>query len=142
MSHARGQPGSSAFVSSTTFTEAAQERNIEAGLDYRREVPAMPVKIPDTLPAMGILESENIFVMGENRAGHQDIRPLRVAILNLMPTKIATETQLLRLLGNTPLQVEVELLHMDSHTPGTRRPSTCSSTTRPSRKSGSSGSTA
>jgi homoserine O-succinyltransferase len=76
----------------------------------------MPVKIPDTLPAMGILESENIFVMGEHRAQHQDIRPLRVAILNLMPTKITTETQLLRLLGNTPLQVEVELLHMDSHT--------------------------
>jgi homoserine O-succinyltransferase len=75
----------------------------------------MPVKIPDTLPAMGILESENIFVMGENRALHQDIRPLRLAILNLMPTKIVTETQLLRLLGNTPLQVEIELLHMESH---------------------------
>src|SRR5512143_1116278 len=75
----------------------------------------MPVKIPDTLPAMGILESENIFVMGEERARHQDIRPLRVAILNLMPTKIATETQLLRLLGNTPLQVEVTLLHTASH---------------------------
>jgi homoserine O-succinyltransferase/O-acetyltransferase len=75
----------------------------------------MPVKIPDTLPAMGILESENIFVMGENRALHQDIRPLRLAILNLMPTKIVTETQLLRLLGNSALQVEVELLHMESH---------------------------
>jgi len=75
----------------------------------------MPVKIPDSLPAMGILESENIFVMGENRAQHQDIRPLRLAILNLMPTKIVTETQLLRLLGNTPLQVEIELLHMESH---------------------------
>jgi homoserine O-succinyltransferase len=75
----------------------------------------MPVKIPDTLPAMGILESENIFVMGENRALRQDIRPLRLAILNLMPTKILTETQLLRLLGNTPLQVEIELLHMESH---------------------------
>lgn len=75
----------------------------------------MPVKIPDTLPATGILESENIFVMGENRARHQDIRPLRIAILNLMPTKINTETQLLRLLGNTPLQVEIDLLHMDSH---------------------------
>jgi homoserine O-succinyltransferase len=75
----------------------------------------MPVKIPDTLPAMGILESENIFVMGENRASHQDIRPLRLAILNLMPTKVVTETQLLRLLGNTPLQVEIELLHMESH---------------------------
>ncbi len=75
----------------------------------------MPVKIPDSLPAMGILESENIFVMGENRAQHQDIRPLKVAILNLMPTKIVTETQLLRLLGNTPLQVEVQLLRMESH---------------------------
>jgi len=75
----------------------------------------MPVKIPDTLPAMGILESENIFVMGENRAMRQDIRPLRIAILNLMPTKIATETQLLRLLGNSPLQVEIELFHMGSH---------------------------
>lgn len=76
----------------------------------------MPVKIPDTLPAMGILESENIFVMGENRALRQDIRPLRLAILNLMPTKIVTETQLLRLLGNSPLQVEIQLLHMESHT--------------------------
>jgi len=75
----------------------------------------MPVKIPDTLPATGILESENIFVMGERRALHQDIRPLRIAILNLMPTKINTETQLLRLLGNTPIQVEIELLHMDTH---------------------------
>ena len=75
----------------------------------------MPVKIPDSLPAMGILESENIFVMGENRALHQDIRALRLAILNLMPTKIVTETQLLRLLGNSPLQVEIQLLHMESH---------------------------
>ncbi len=75
----------------------------------------MPVKIPDTLPARAVLESENIFVMGENRALHQDIRPLRVGILNLMPTKITTETQLLRLLGNSPLQVEIKLLHMDSH---------------------------
>lgn len=75
----------------------------------------MPVKIPDSLPARGILESENIFVMGENRALHQDIRPLRIAILNLMPTKILTETQLLRLLGNSPLQVEIALLHMETH---------------------------
>jgi homoserine O-succinyltransferase len=75
----------------------------------------MPVKIPETLPAKNILENENIFVMGENRALHQDIRPLQLAILNLMPTKIATETQLLRLLGNTPLQVDITLLHMDSH---------------------------
>lgn len=76
----------------------------------------MPVKIPDSLPAAGILQNENIFVMGEDRAFHQDIRPLRLAILNLMPTKIATETQLLRLLGNSPLQVEIDLLHMASHT--------------------------
>ena len=75
----------------------------------------MPVRIPETLPARAVLESENIFVMGEERARHQDIRPLRVAILNLMPTKIATETQLLRLLGNSPLQVEVTLLHTVSH---------------------------
>ncbi len=75
----------------------------------------MPVRIPETLPARAVLESENIFVMGEERARHQDIRPLKVAILNLMPTKIATETQLLRLLGNTPLQVEVTLLHTATH---------------------------
>ena len=90
----------------------------------------MPVKIPDTLPAMGVLESENIFVMGENRALHQDIRPLRLAILNLMPTKVVTETQLLRLLGNTPLQVEIELLHMESHEAKNTPPSTSWSTTR------------
>ena len=71
----------------------------------------MPVKIPSPLPARAILENENVFIMGEERAEHQDIRPLRVAILNLMPTKIATETQLLRLLGNSALQVDVTLLH-------------------------------
>ena len=75
----------------------------------------MPVKVPATLPARGILEAESVFLMDEARALHQDIRPLRIALLNLMPTKIATETQLLRLLGNTPLQVEVTLLHMASH---------------------------
>jgi len=75
----------------------------------------MPVKIPDSLPARGVLESENIFVMDEHRAAHQDIRPMRVAILNLMPLKISTETQLLRLLGNSPLQVEITLLQMESH---------------------------
>ena len=67
----------------------------------------MPVKIQDNLPAISILREENIFVMPASRAGHQDIRPLHIAILNLMPTKVVTETQLLRLLGNTPLQVEV-----------------------------------
>ncbi len=71
----------------------------------------MPVKIPTTLPARATLERENIFIMDEERATHQDIRALRVAILNLMPTKIATETQLLRLLSNSALQVEVTLLH-------------------------------
>src|SRR5262245_51815399 len=71
----------------------------------------MPVKIPTTLPARATLEQENIFVMDEERATHQDIRALRVAILNLMPTKITTETQLLRLLSNSALQVEVTLLH-------------------------------
>jgi homoserine O-succinyltransferase/O-acetyltransferase len=70
----------------------------------------MPVRIPTTLPARVILERENIFVMGHERAEQQDIRPLRVAILNLMPTKIETETQLLRLLGNSALQVEISLL--------------------------------
>lgn len=75
----------------------------------------MPVKIPTTLPARATLEQENIFVMDEERAIHQDIRPLRVAILNLMPTKIATETQLLRLLSNSALQVEVTLLHTATH---------------------------
>jgi homoserine O-succinyltransferase len=75
----------------------------------------MPVKIPTTLPARAILENENVFVMDEDRAAHQDIRPLRVAILNLMPTKIATETQLLRLLSNSALQVEVTLLHTASY---------------------------
>lgn len=76
----------------------------------------MPVKISDTLPARRILESENIFVMGETRASHQDIRPLQICILNLMPTKIETETQLCRLLGNTPLQVNITLLHPASYT--------------------------
>ncbi len=75
----------------------------------------MPIKIPDQLPATEILKSENIFVMDEDRAVHQDIRPLKIAILNLMPTKIATETQLLRLLGNTALQVEVTLVRTSSY---------------------------
>ena len=75
----------------------------------------MPVKIPSTLPARQVLEGENVFVMGEERAETQDIRPMRVVILNLMPTKVATETQLVRLLGNTALQVDVTLLHTATH---------------------------
>lgn len=76
----------------------------------------MPIKIPDSLPAKEILSGENIFVMDDSLAFHQDIRPLRIAILNLMPTKETTETQLLRLIGNSPLQVDVTLLHPRSHT--------------------------
>lgn len=75
----------------------------------------MPVKIPSSLPARATLEGENVFVMGEERAARQDIRPMRVAILNLMPTKIATETQILRLLGNSALQVDVTLLRTATH---------------------------
>ena len=75
----------------------------------------MPIRIPDALPATEILEGENIFVMTEFRALHQHIRPLRVLILNLMPTKIATETQLMRKLSNTPLQIQVDLLRTKSH---------------------------
>ena len=75
----------------------------------------MPIKITDKLPSKDILEGENIFVMTENRATHQDIRPLRLLILNLMPTKIVTETQLLRKLANTPLQIEIEFLQTISY---------------------------
>ena len=75
----------------------------------------MPIKIQSDLPAVKILEKENIFVMTEKRAATQDIRPLKIAIVNLMPTKEVTETQLLRLLGNTPLQIEISLVHMASH---------------------------
>lgn len=75
----------------------------------------MPIKIPDGLPAREILENENILVMNEGRAQHQDIRPLRIAILNLMPTKITTETQLIRLLSGSSLQIELTLLGTASH---------------------------
>lgn len=75
----------------------------------------MPIKIPNDLPARPILESEHIFVMTETRALTQDIRPLKIALVNLMPTKIATETQILRCLANTPLQIEVSLIHTKSY---------------------------
>lgn len=75
----------------------------------------MPVNVPDKLPAVETLENENVFVMTESQAIHQDIRPLKVVILNLMPLKIATETHILRLLSNTPLQVEIVLLHTEDH---------------------------
>lgn len=77
----------------------------------------MPIRIPNNLPAREVLESENIFVMTEARAESQQIRPLRIGLLNLMPTKITTETQLSRLLGNTPLQVELFLIQVSSHQP-------------------------
>ena len=75
----------------------------------------MPIRIPNDLPAASVLERENIFIMKEGRAAHQDIRPLRIAILNLMPKKIETETQLLRLLGNSPLQVDIDLMQVSGH---------------------------
>ena len=75
----------------------------------------MPIRIPNDLPAAAALQQENIFVMPRDRAMTQDIRPLEIVLLNLMPTKIATETQLSRLLGNTPLQVNLELMHTSSH---------------------------
>ncbi len=75
----------------------------------------MPINIPASLPANSLLQKENIFVMEEERATHQDIRPLKIAILNLMPKKIETETQLLRLLSNSPLQIDLELLQTASH---------------------------
>jgi len=81
----------------------------------------MPLNISDNLPAVKILEEENIFVMKETRALHQDIRPLQILIFNLMPVKITTETQILRLLSNTPLQVEITLIftkmHLSKNTP-------------------------
>lgn len=75
----------------------------------------MPIKIPNQLPATGVLRRENIFVMTETRAVTQDIRPLQILLLNLMPTKVDTETQLARVLGNTPLQIELELIAPQSH---------------------------
>jgi homoserine O-succinyltransferase len=82
----------------------------------------MPIKIPVQLPAAHILESENIFVMDADRAYKQDIRPLKILILNLMPLKIVTETQLLRLLGNTALQVEVDFIYTASYVPHNTKP--------------------
>ncbi len=77
----------------------------------------MPLKLPDLLPAIDLLKEENIFVMNDSRAVSQDIRPLRIAILNLMPVKITTETDLIRLLSNTPLQMEICFMKLKSHTP-------------------------
>ena len=76
----------------------------------------MPLRLPDKLPAIDFLKDENIFVLGNERANSQDIRPLRIAILNLMPLKITTETDLVRLLSNTPLQLDVHLMKVKAHT--------------------------
>ena len=85
------------------------------GTIFHFEVSKMPIKIPNDLPAAGVLQQENIFVMTQTRAVQQDIRPLEIVLLNLMPTKIVTETQLSRLLGNTPLQVNLTLMHTSTH---------------------------
>ena len=77
----------------------------------------MPLRLPDRLPAIDLLKKENIFVMDDTRAHRQDIRPLRIVILNLMPLKITTETDLVRLLSNTPLQLEISFMKLKSHTP-------------------------
>ena len=95
----------------------------------------MPVNIPDNLPATETLTNENIFVMRQDRAAHQDIRTLKIAILNLMPTKISTETQILRLIGNSPLQVDITLFLPETHQPKntqhTKRTTTRRSHTNP-----------
>ena len=75
----------------------------------------MPINVPDQLPAIELLQKENIFIMDESRASHQDIRPLKIIIVNLMPVKITTETDLIRLLSNTPLQIEIDFLRMKGH---------------------------
>ena len=75
----------------------------------------MPLNIPDRLPAIELLQKENIFVIDETRASHQDIRPLKIVILNLMPLKITTETDLLRVLSNSPLQIQIDFLKIKDH---------------------------
>ena len=76
----------------------------------------MPLNLPDKLPAIDLLKEENIFVIDNSRASSQDIRPLKIVVLNLMPIKITTETDLIRLLSNSPLQIEVSLMKLKSHT--------------------------
>ena len=88
-----------------THTYKSERRHIE-----------MPIRLPDKLPAIEFLKKENIFVLGDERANSQDIRPLKIAILNLMPLKITTETDLIRLLSNSPLQLEVQFMKVKAHT--------------------------
>lgn len=94
----------------------------------------MPIKIPKTLPAYKTLTDENVFVITDERAAKQDIRPLKVAIVNLMPTTVDTEIQLLRLLGNSPLQVDITFLHMGSHASRNAPPGHLEKFYAPSRK--------
>jgi homoserine O-succinyltransferase/O-acetyltransferase len=91
----------------------------------------MPIRLPETLPAFAILDAEGVMVMGEDRAARQDIRPLQIALLNLMPEKILTETQFARLIGATPLQIELTLVRMSEHTPKTAAPEHMESFYRP-----------
>lgn len=84
----------------------------------------MPIKVPNNLPAIDILSQENVFVMTDTRAMTQDIRPLKILLLNLMPTKIVTETQLTRLLGNTPIQIELSFSRQPATRQATRRRNT------------------
>ena len=117
----RARQGECGFVAGSVLRRTRPKQNASSTLYCDAYQPflsleeIMPIKIPNNLPAVKTLESENIFVMTETRAITQDIRPLKILILNLMPKKIETETQFARLLGNTPLQVEMELIHTSSH---------------------------
>ena len=99
------------------FLRAPDQESAKAELDVLLQTEAMPIKIPDNLPARSILEAEGVMVMAETAAIRQDIRPMRIGLLNLMPNKIKTETQFARLLGASPLQVELTLVKMTHHAP-------------------------
>jgi homoserine O-succinyltransferase len=101
----------------------------------------MPIRLPEDLPAFAVLEAEGVMVMGEDRAARQDIRPLQIALLNLMPEKILTETQFARLIGATPLQIELTLVRMSEHTPRPPRPNIWKASISPSPTSGPASST-
>ena len=93
------------------------ERTTSGSKILQKRVDKMPIRVSDNLPAKAVLTNENIFVMGDDRAFHQDIRPLRIAIVNIMPNKQQTEVQLLRLLSNSPIQVEITLVNTESYKP-------------------------
>lgn len=102
------------FLESCPFTKKNRGKQDKQNSKIKQ---TMPLRLPDKLPAIELLKRENIFVMDNSRATMQDIRPLRIVILNLMPIKITTETDLIRLLSNTPLQIEVSFMKLKSHTP-------------------------